>query len=535
MVIASLYPTVESKYGSTSIFDWGFIRELQRDYGETRHDYYVFLPFGVQPPDPLSIGENVHIKSTTELTDFFGEVQVDIWHDFGYTEASDLVSLRQQSGQNFPITIKAELPFLANAELTTYTALSNSDVLICSRPSTHKLIESTHSLLRASDTEGRTYPQICTIPHGVKPERIDSDKKQDARHLLNLPKEVTIIFSSVDFGPNSSIDIFPLMRAFQSIAAEKKDVLLIISSSDEEGYVARANGFLEGSALSRQVLFLPNIDETARLLLLAAADIFISPADSVYTDNGPQVLDAMARGIPVIATDDDEHGYIDHGKTGFKVKKECLPLSYEALKKSLPFTTQRVQSLMLSQGVVIDVQQIVEHLTLLVENVSLRQRIGATALQYVSEHHDLRNIMSDYEHLWSNLHEKRAPMRLETGIAENQVSNDSWLTLLLSSVSQTIDENTPLYITHDGEALLETQDIMVYEEISELIFAPVILEILNSAQSGTSLSKVADALFSELNPEEAKELVPNVAYHIMWCMKQGWIYPQKSAPIKEKE
>ena len=111
MVIASLYPAVESKYESTSIFDWGFIRELQRNFGETRHDYHVFLPFGCQPPDPLSIGKNVHVKDMAELTDFFQEVQVDIWHDFGYTEASDLISLRQRSGQNFPITLKAELHF----------------------------------------------------------------------------------------------------------------------------------------------------------------------------------------------------------------------------------------------------------------------------------------------------------------------------------------------------------------------------------------------------------------------------------------
>ena len=525
MVIASLYPTVESKYESTSIFDWGFIRELQRDFGETRHDYHVFLPFGCQPPDPLSIGKNVHIKNTAELTDFFQEVQVDIWHDFGYTEASDLVLLRQRSGQNFPITLKAELPFLANAKLTTYNALSDSDVLICSRPAIHKLIETAQRRF----TKSATPPQICTIPHGVKPEHIDNDKKQDARYLLNLPEDATIILCSVDFNPDSSIDIFPLMRAFQSIAEQNKEALLIISGTHEEGYVAGASGFLEDSTLSRQVLFLPNVDESARLLLLAATDIFISPADPIYADNGYQVLEAMARGLPVIATDEEENGYIDHGETGFKVKKECLSLSYQALKKSLDFMPPRVHSLMLSQGIVIDVQQIIEHLTLLVENVSLRECIGAAALQYVSEHHDLTKIVSDYEHLWSNLREESALRRLETNIAEDQISDDSWLPLLLSSVSQRIDENTPIHITDDGEALLETQDIMVYEEISDLIFVPVVLEILNAAQSGTSLPKVAESLLETLNPETAKDLVPNVAYHIMWCMKQGWIYPQKTS------
>ena len=524
MVIASIYPAVESQYGSTSIFDWDFIRELQENFGETRHDYHVFLPDGSQPPDPLFIGKNVYIKNTTELTNFFQEFEVDIWHDFGYTEASDLVSLRQLSGQNFPITIRVELPFLANAQLTTYSALSNSDALICSKLSIQKVLETAHSHSGCLGMEGRTYPQIHTIPHGVNPERIDSDKKQDARHLLDLPEEFTIILCPVDFNPNSSIDIFPLMRAFQSIAARKKDILLIITGSDEDGYVARAKEFFEDSKLSRQVLFLPNVDESARLLLLAAADIFISPSDPVYIDNGPQVLEAMARGLPVIATD-DEQGYINHGKTGFKVKKGCFPLSHQVLRKCLAFTTHRVQSLMVSQGIVIDMQQMVEHLALLVENVSLRESIGTAAMQYVSEHHDTRKIVSEHEFLWSNLRQESSLMELQMSMEGNEVGDNSWLPLLLSSFPQMIDENTLLYITADGEELLETQDVMIYQEMSEVIFAPIILEILNLARYGTCLSKVAHSLREVLNPEEAKDLVPNIAYPIMWCMKQGLIYP----------
>lgn len=531
MVIASLYPAVESLYESTSIFDWDFIRELQQDFRESCHDYHVFLPYGCQPPDPLSIGKNVHIKNTAELTDFFQEFQVDIWHDFGYTVPSALVALRQRSGQNFPITLNAELPFLANAQRSTYSVLSNNDALICSKSSIQKLIETAHLHLKQSDTQEVRYPQIRTIPHGVKPERINPDKKQDARNLFYLPEEFTIILCSVDLNPNSNIDIFPIIRAFQTIAAEKTDVLLIISSSNEEGYIVRVKSFLEGSALSRQVLFLPNVDESARLMLLAASDIFISPSDLVYADNGNQILQAMARGLPVIATD-DENGYIDPGKTGLKVKKECFSLSYQALRKSLVFMPQRVHSLVVSQGVVIDVKQLLEHLALLVENVSLRQSIGAAAMQYVCEHHDLTKIVSDYEHLWSHLRQEGSLMRLETDMAENQLSDDSWLPLLLSSMPQTIDENTPLHITADGETVLE-QDVVIYEEMSGLIFAPVILEILNLARSGTCLSEVAHSLLAALNPEEAKDLVPNIAYHIMWCMKQGWIYSQESSTIAE--
>ena len=522
MVIASLYPVVKNQYALNSIFDWDFIRELQGGSEETPHDYHVFLPHGHQPPDSISVGKDVHIKSTMELTDFFQEFEVDIWHDFGYTPASDLVFLRHLSGQNFPITVKVELPFLADAKLTTYSALSDIDVLICSKPSINKLIETAHS----NATRAHTYPQICTIPHGVKSEQINSEQKQDARYLLRLPEEGTIILSSVNFNPNNSVDILPLIRAFQTIANDREDARLIVSGSDDYGSIDRIEKYLEDSVLGDQVLFLPDVDASARLLLLATADIFISPSDPVYTDNGLQVLEAMARGIPVIATD-DENGYIDHGKTGFRVEKRCFPFSYQALTDCFAFMPPHVQSVIVSQGIAVDIQQIIEYLILLIEDDSLRKRIGAAALQYVSEHHHVRKIMGEYEELWSNLREESSLSQSQTGMGKNEINDGGWLPLLLSSISQTIDENMPLYITPDGETVLETGDVIIYEEMKDVIFLPIILAILGLAQSGTSLSKVTNLFLEASGPGESKDVVSNIAYHIMWCIKQGLMQPQK--------
>ena len=522
MVIASLYPVNIAQYELNSIFDWGFIRALQRDSEETPHDYYVFFPPSYQPPDPGSIGGNVHIKSTMELTNFFHEFQVDVWHDFGYTQVSDLVSLRHLSGQNFSITVKTELPFLANAQLTTYSALSNSDVLICSKPSVHKLIETAHRHVMRE----HTYPRICTIPHGVMPEQIDSEKKQDARYLLHLPEEATIILCSADFNLNNSVDTIPLIRAFQTIAKDRKDVRLIVTGSDDYDSIDRIESHLKDSELGRQVLFMPDVGESARLMLLSATDIFILPSDSVYTDNGLEMLQAMARGIPVIATD-DENGYIDHGRTGFKIEKGCFPLSYQSLTDCFAFMPHYVRSIILSQGVMIDVQQVIKHLVLLIEDVSLRKSIGEAAMQYVSENHRLTKIIAEYEHLWSNLREEGSLMQLQTGVEEK--SEEGWLPLLLSSIPQTTDEDTLLHITPDGEAVLETQDVIIYEEIKDVIFLPIILAILDLARSGTSLSKITNSFIESSDPEEAKDVVPNIAYHIMWCIKQGFMHSHKAS------
>lgn len=529
MVIASLYPLVDSQDESTPTFDWEFIRALQHNDGESSHDYYVFFPHGHHPRDMTSVGENVHIKSTIELTDFFQEYHVDVWHDFGYTSASHLSYLRCLSSQDFPITVKVTPEFLTQAQLTTYRALSNSDALICSNSAVHKLLEEVYAQYGQPITQQDPGPQIYTIPHGVKPERIDKDKKRDARYLLHLPEQMTIILCGGDFSPNDSMDLLPLLRAFQTIAANHKDLLLIVSGSDKYGYADRVAEFLENSPIQRRVLLRPNIGESAQLLLLAAADIFISPSDAVYRDNQLQVLEAMARGIPVIATD-DECDYIHHGKNGFRLKRECIPMSYNALSPYFPFIPHHIQSLIVSQGIAIDVQQIVEYLALLIEDPSLRKTFGKAAVQYVSEHRLFETSVAKYETLWYNLHEKGSSVQPQIPILENQV-NDGWLPLLLSPISQTIDEITPMQITSYGETLLETQNLVIYEEMSEVIFPPIIFEILNLSRTITCLSDITHSLLQLSDPEDAKDLVPNIAYHAMWCIKQGLIIPKQNDTV----
>ena len=522
MVIASLYPPVEVHDTSIPIFDWDFIRALQYSAKENPHDYYVFLPQFFSPPDLISPGLNVHVKSTMELGEFFQESQVDVWHDFGHTPASHLVSLRCMSGQNFPITVKVSRAFLSKAQLTTYHALFRNDALICSNASIHKLVEAAHNQYRQSKTPESMGARVYTIPYGIASEQVNDDKKRDARYLLHLPEAMTIILCGGAFSPNNSMDLFPLIRAFETISKRYEDVLLIVSGSDEYGYADKVSSFIEDSALQQRILLMPNIGESARRLLLTATDIFISSTDTVSRDNQFQVLEAMARGVPVIATEDEKHGYIKHGKTGFKIERECLPVSYSTLSSYFPFIPNYVQSLIASQGIVVNFQQMIEHLTLLIEDVSLRKTLGEAGRQYVYQYHRPEKIAKKHENLWHDLCEKVSHAQTKTPTVENQV-NGGWLPLLLSSIPQTIDERTPLQVTAYGEKLLETQNLIIYEEMSEVLFPTVILEILNLSRVVTCLSDITHSLLQRSDAEETKDLVPNIAYHIMWCIKQGLI------------
>lgn len=521
MVIASLYPLVEGRNESISLLDWEFLGALQHGAGGKSHDFYVFCPQGYDPPQSLSVARNVHIKSTMELAVFFEESQVDVWHDFGYTSAFHLAELRHWSGQNFPITMKVEPLFLAKAPLTVYSGLSNNDAIICSSVSVQKLVEAAHGQYTSTTTPQRQ-AQVYTIPHGFAASQINKCKKRDARYLLHLPEEMTLILCSSEFSPGNSMDLLPLIRAFQTITEGHENVLLIISGSDEYGYADRISEFIKGSPLQRRILLKPNVSDSSQLLLLTAADIFISPSDTVYRDNQPQVIEAMARGIPVIATDDGEPYFIHHGRTGFRLNRECLPYCYRALSAYFPIIPNYIRSLIVSQGIAVDVQQMVEYLTLLVEDVSLRKTLGKAAAQYVCDHHSLETIVAKYENLWYDLSARKSFVPSQIPVVESK-EDKGWLHLLLSQISQTIDEKTPIKVTSDGETLLEKQNIVIYEEMSEVIFPSVILEILNLSRTVTCLSDITHSLLNLSDTEDVEDLAPNIAFHTMWCIKQGLI------------
>lgn len=520
MVIASLYPFTKAQDELTPIFDWVFIESLQAHF-DTTPEYYVFLPYGCQPPDSI-IGTNLHIRSTLELRDFFQESQVDVWHDFGYTPASSLALLRRLSGQNFPITMRVTPSFWVNSHPSAYGALSDNDALICSRGSIHRIIEVAQNQAEDAAALECKGPQIHTIPLGVDPKQVDSHKRRDARHLLRLPEKMTIVLCLADFSPSNSMDLFPLIRAFQTVLDDYKDIILIVSGSDETGYGDRLREYLNHFPLGRQIVLWPNVGESATSLLLAAADIFISPSDTFYNDNQRQVLRAMANGLAVIATDDYKHGYIEQGKTGLKLNMSAFPSSYKALSNYFPFISGDDRSLIISQGIAVDIRQTVAYLDLLIRDLSFRQTLGKSASEYVSKYHDMALIMGKYENLWCNLREKMSAIPPQTTVTGHELKDD-WFPLILSSIPQTVEENMPLQITSYGKALLEKQDPIIYEQMSEVLFPPVILEILSLSENTTCISEITRSLLEVSAEEDVTDLAPNIAYHTMWCIKQGLV------------
>ena len=530
MKIASLYPSIRSKEVLYPVFDWDFVRALLH-HSEEISDFHVFLPLDCYPPIRFPEVSNVFVHSVMELAEFFQENSIDVWHDFGYTDVSYLTHLRRLNCQNFPITMAVHPWHLALDPIETFGDLTEYDALICSKPSMRKIVRSDHQKSDQHSPVSGLVPEVFTIPLGVDTTKANIVDKQDARDLLDLPEPAIIVLCLTDFSVYEGGDLFPLLRAFQTVAQKHEDIRLIVSGPDVYAYANNIQKFIDDSQMSRYILLKPNATISAQSLLLSAADIFISPSDTIHRDNQMLVLKAMGNGLPVIATDGDEKGLIAHGKNGLKLRRIYKPSSYDALNNYLPLVSEYVRPLIISQGTVVDTQQIIEFLTRLIEDMTLRQTLGEAARHYVEANHQWSKITERYVHLWRTLRENVSFKTDHTIPSEVQVSNRQSLLQgtnirempFFSFMAQDIEENTPLQLTSSGETLLETQHFFSYDAMKDIIYPPVVFEILNLTRSVITLSEITYSLLSIADREDTDDLVPNITYHIMWCLKQGFI------------
>ena len=335
-----------------------------------------------------------------------------------------------------------------------------------------------------------------------------------------------------DFSVYEGGDIFPLIHAFNTVVQKHGEIRLIVAGSDEYGYAKKIQKYINNSHLQRHILLRPNMSETAQSLLLSAADIFISPSDTIHRNNQAKILTAMSQRLPVIATEDDENGVIEHNKNGLKLNRICKPSSYDSLDNYLPLVSEEVKRLILSQGIVVDTEQMVKFLILLVEDQDLRQALGNTAYDYVAANHGWsRIIVERYVGLWNRLREKMTPKPSPKIISENLVDdNESQLAdahirdlPFFSFMSQNVGNNTDLQLTSSGETLLETKQLISYDAMKDIIYPLVVFEILHMAKYVVNLSEIISCLLSKVDGDDADGLVPNITYHVMWCIKQGFI------------
>ena len=220
------------------------------------------------------------------------------------------------------------------------------DALICSSTAGRQVVEAIltqreEQLAARAGVEAKRLqqhrPQLPVIPLPMPVEEIQArlPEQPAAREALGVPRDARVILWLGRLSLFSKTDPAPTYRVLEK-AAEQLDRPLLLIELGPDDTSEQAAHFQALRLECRHLRFLrlggsQPVPESTKLQALAAADLAISLVDNVQETFGQSVVEALAAGLPVVASNwDGYRDLVDHGSTGFLIESRWASVSMQA-------------------------------------------------------------------------------------------------------------------------------------------------------------------------------------------------------------
>ncbi len=218
---------------------------------------------------------------------------------------------------------------------------------------------------------GQASSDYRVVYNGVDTERFRPQDRNAIRNELGIPSEKCVIGVFASFKPQKNHSM--LFRAFRIILDSFQDTQLLIVGDQLYGnmagtgeYHARIEALIDKLGIRHRCTFLGNRNDVERIY--PACDITV--LSSLYEGTPNVLLESMACGIPVVATNVCDNSYIvKEGKTGFLVEVD-------------------------------DVEGMADLIQTLLENKTLRQKMGQKARDWVVNEFSLSQLARKTENVY---------------------------------------------------------------------------------------------------------------------------------------
>jgi len=263
-------------------------------------------------------------------------------------------------------------------------------------------------------------PQLPVIPLPLPVRQMGQDlpPRQAARQALQIPHAAAVLLWLGRLSSLTKLDVHPTYAVLQRVAAQLDRPLVLIECGPDDT-PQQAAEFEALRSLCPAVSFVrlggeQAVEEAVKLQALAAADVALSLVDNTQETFGLAVAEAMACGLPVVAS--DWNGYRDlvrDGCDGFLVPSRWAasgPLVSSALGwqqftglQSFPAIAGAVSQLVQLDGAAAE-----SALLTLLNDGDLALAMGRAARRRAGQHFDTAPVMASYGALFAELAERRA-------------------------------------------------------------------------------------------------------------------------------
>ena len=276
-------------------------------------------------------------------------------------------------------------------------------------------------------------PQMPVIPLGVDCDQLEipAHRRIAWRAKLGIQDdEVAILFlGRLSF--HAKANPYPMYVALEETARRTGRKLVLIQA----GWFANEaieRAFRIGAETlcpSVRAIYADGRDREVRDNIRAAADIFSSLSDNIQETFGLTPLEAMAAGLPVVASDWDGYkGTVRHGEDGFLIPT-IMPSQPDGADLAARFEWEAddydkyIGNSALF--VAVDVNASIEAFTRLVQEPDLRRRMGESGRVRAREKFDWKVIIGQYQALWGELAALRSSAAISVERGEDMPANPS--------------------------------------------------------------------------------------------------------------
>lgn len=282
------------------------------------------------------------------------------------------------------------------------------DAILCSTETARKTLMAMVDFWRDKGSRFRRaklefHPLVRTVPFAVSPP-VSGLSRGRARRRLGLASQDIVILALGRLSLLDKADCFamlvPLARLRRTIPGRR--IKVIFSGADVHGIAPILRSIGKNMGFGESLKVFPDVDSAMRSRLYAASDVFLSLSDNIQETFGLTIIEAMAHGLPVVAS--DWGGYRDivrHGETGFLIPSAWAgPLtSLDALSCVNSMRT----AYLLARRTVIDLDAAQAALRSLVERPELRAAMGREGLELARRLYSWDAVVRQFEDVISEL------------------------------------------------------------------------------------------------------------------------------------
>ncbi len=407
--------------------------------------------------------------------------------------------------------------FLNWAVLNSANGVHGGDCLVCTTPSAKGVVDNVFARLRAGQPDF-SVPETTVIPLGLSLEHFDAPSSL-SRVELGLTDEDFVILSFARFNPQFKMDLLPLLNLLTLLSSQvQRPVRLILAGAADNGAYARfVQERVRDRGLNEAVRFVLDPSDRDKLGLYRAADVFLSLSDNIQETFGLTVVEAMAAGLPVVASDWDGYkALVRDGSTGFLVPTRTLQAE-PGWESTLALQLDSLVHMFCAQTTAVDLDVAVDRLTRLAADRELAKRLGAAASASVRPL-AWETVITRYVKLWSRLRETARATPMPTGRASRS-SALAFLGDFAGYASAPLSAGDRFATGRLGRNLLSGKSsVNIYDHLDEFLDRKLMEQLLRLFAREQSVGDMVVRLGAEPGRSPTQ-----IAQNILWLYKYGYL------------